>query len=72
MEDKAIKLAKERAELERRLAKTITAALGLMDEAEHAGVPIDRLADLIQVRRSTLYRWRQASAIYRAHHQEGE
>jgi hypothetical protein len=68
VEDKAIKLGRERTRLEGRLDQIIEEAVGLMGDAERNGVPIDRLADLIRVRRSTLYRWREATAIHRAHH----
>jgi hypothetical protein len=66
VEDTAIKLGKERARLEERLAQIIEDAVDLMSEAERDGVSIERLAGLIQVSRPTLYRWRETVAILRA------
>jgi hypothetical protein len=66
VEDQAIKLGRERGRLEDRLSTTIEEAVDLMGEAERAGVPIERLAALIQVDRTTLYRWRDSVAILRA------
>lgn len=67
VEDKAIKLGKERIDLEARLAQTVNEAIELMDK----GVPVERLAQLIGVNRPTLYRWRNAVAILRANRTEG-
>jgi hypothetical protein len=76
VEDKAIKLGNERTRLESRLAGIIEDAVGLMSDAEHNGVSIERLAELIQISRPTLYRWRDGVAILRAdraeHGKEGE
>ena len=66
VENRAIKLGKERNKLEARLAEITEEAVELMAEAERSGVPIGRLAELIQIERSTLYRWRDATAILRA------
>jgi hypothetical protein len=71
VEDRAIKLGNERNRLEARLAKITEEAVELMGEAERDGVPIGRLAELIQIERSTLYRWRDATTILRAHRAEG-
>jgi hypothetical protein len=68
VEDKAIKLGSKRARLEGGLAKTIEDAVELMGDAERSGVSIGRLAELLQIERSTLYRWREATTIHRAHH----
>jgi hypothetical protein len=66
VEDKAIRLGRERSRLEGRLGEMIEEAVELMGDAERNGVPIERLAELIQVSRPTLYRWRDATAILRA------
>ncbi len=72
VEDKAIKLGNERAKLENRLGKIIEEAVELMGDAERNGVSIERLAQLIQIQRSTLYRWRDSIAILRANRAEQE
>jgi transposase-like protein len=41
-----------------------------MSDAERNGVSIERLAELIQISRPTLYRWRYSAAILRAEHAE--
>ena len=66
MEDRAISLGNERADLEDRLAKIIEEVVDLMAEAEANGVPMGRLAELVQVERSTIYRWRGSMEILRA------
>jgi hypothetical protein len=66
VEDRAIKLGNERAELEGRLGEIIEEVVDLMVEAEGNGVPIGRLAELVQVERSTIYRWRGSIEILRA------
>jgi transcriptional regulator GlxA family with amidase domain len=66
VEDRAIKLGAERAELQERDAALINEALELMEDAERDGVSIERLAALIQVSRPTLYRWRRAAEVLRA------
>jgi len=72
LEDRAIKLGNERNTLEARLAAIIEDAVGLMEDAEHDGVSIERLAGLIQISRPTLYRWRDSVAILRANRAESE
>jgi hypothetical protein len=66
VEDNAIKLGRERTRLEGRLGEIIEEAVELMGDAERNGVPMEHLAELIQVSRPTLYRWRDATAILRA------
>ena len=71
VEDRAIKLGNERIELQGHLDKTVERAVELMGEAECNGVPLARLAELMQIERSTLYRLREATAILRPHQAEG-
>ena len=66
VEDRAISLGNERADLEGRLARIIEEVVDLMAEAEANGVPIGRLAELVQVERSTIYRWRGSMQTLRA------
>jgi AcrR family transcriptional regulator len=70
VEDKAIKLGRERNRLEGRLAQIIEEAVELMSEAERNAITIERLAELIDISRPTLYRWRDATAILRANRAE--
>jgi transcriptional regulator of acetoin/glycerol metabolism len=60
IEDRAIELAAERRRLLGGLEETVGEALELLGEAEAAGVPAERLATLLGVDRTTLYRWRTA------------
>jgi predicted nucleic acid-binding Zn-ribbon protein len=66
VEDRAIKLGNERTQLEGRLGEITEEAVDLMGEAERSSVSIERLAELIQVARPTLYRWRDSISILRA------
>jgi len=72
VEDKAIKLGTKRAQLEAQRAKIIEDAVALMSDAERVGVSVARLAELIQIDRPNLYRWRSAVAIHRADREEHE
>jgi transposase-like protein len=65
IEDRAIKLGNERIAVEGRRERNIQRSLDLMAEAERNGVPTARLAERLQIDRTTLYRWRDAAAIRR-------
>jgi hypothetical protein len=65
LEDKAIMLGNERTRLERRLEEIIEEAVGLMAQADRRSVSVDRLAELIRIDRTTLYRWRDMAARHR-------
>jgi len=59
LEDRALVLGNEWEALTERRANLIEQAVQLMEIADPAGIPIDQLAELLKVDRTTLYRWRR-------------
>jgi hypothetical protein len=70
VEDRALKLGAERAELENRLGTNTEQISDLLSKALDAGVPIDHYARMVGVSRQTLHRWRGVIARLRANAQE--
>jgi transcriptional regulator GlxA family with amidase domain len=66
VEDAAIKLGKDRHEIERREVANIQAIVDLIPRAAAAHVSLDQLAKLIGVSRQTLYRWQDIAERLRA------
>jgi hypothetical protein len=58
IEDQAIELGSERAELQGRLRKNAAAMTALLETAIKQGIPVEHFARLVGVRRQSLYRWR--------------
>lgn len=58
LEEHAIALGHERATLQAREAEIITQAIALMDQEL---IPANELARLLQIDRTTLYRWRDVA-----------
>lgn len=70
IEDRALRLGRERKELEKGLDAIMQQTIDLLDEASAHGVPLDRIAHLIGVSRQTVYRWRDVVARLRANAQD--
>jgi hypothetical protein len=64
-EDEALRLGKERDELEARLGSNLERIVDLLHKAPEHGVPVERYAKIIGVRRQQLYRWRDSIALLR-------
>ena len=61
IEDEALALGSERAELQRRLRENSQALTAALERAVSHGMPVEHFARLVGVRRQSLYRWRDAS-----------
>jgi transcriptional regulator GlxA family with amidase domain len=62
IEDEAIRLGAERADLDNKLAGNMQATMDLMHQALAVGIGIDQLARMVGVSRQTLHRWRNVAA----------
>ncbi len=62
VEDEAIRLGAERADLDNKLADNTEATIDLMHEALAVGIGFDQLARMVGVSRQTLHRWRNVEA----------
>jgi hypothetical protein len=60
IEDRALKLGKERRDLDVRMIANTQAIMILLAQARGAGVPLEHLAEMVHVSRQTLYRWQDA------------
>lgn len=58
VEDEAIRLGAERADLEARLSYNTQDIIDRLKEAGEFGLPLDTFAKLVGVSRQKLYRWR--------------
>ena len=65
VEDRAMRLRAERADIAARNAANIRAIVALLDDAKQAGVRLDDLAELVDVSRQSLHRWREAAVLKR-------
>jgi hypothetical protein len=66
LEERAAALAATRAELARLETAMLLEVGELLAAAEHVRLPMKRLAELLEVSRPTLYRWRDAAEAARA------
>jgi hypothetical protein len=58
IEDRALKLRAERAELHEGLRENTAAITALLAEAVELGIAVEQFARLVGIRRQSLYRWR--------------
>jgi hypothetical protein len=58
VEDRALKLRDERAEMHGQIRENTAAMTALLEEAVSLGIAVDQFARLVGVRRQSLYRWR--------------
>lgn len=58
VEDRALKLGADRAELDAQLARNTLAIKALMGEAEAVRLPLESFAKMVGVSRQTLHHWR--------------
>jgi hypothetical protein len=63
VEDRALKLGAERAELDAQMALNTLAIKALMGEAEAAQLPLEGFAKMVGVSRQTLYHWRNETGF---------
>jgi transcriptional regulator GlxA family with amidase domain len=61
IEDRLVRLGKERRQIEQAVSDNIQAITDAMAEAIEAQVPIEHVASLVGVSRQTLYRWRDGA-----------
>jgi hypothetical protein len=58
IEDRALNLRAERAELHGALRENTAAITSLLAEAGELGIAVEQFARLVGIRRQSLYRWR--------------
>jgi transposase-like protein len=61
IEDRLIRLGRERKDVERALSANIQAITDAMTEAVDAGIPVEQVSKLVGVSRQTLYRWSEGA-----------
>jgi hypothetical protein len=59
LEDEALRIGRERAELADRTRENTWEIIELLRRPEHALIPLDHLAQLLGVSRPSIYRWRE-------------
>jgi len=59
VEDAALQLGQERAQLDAKLTGSTTKIKGIIGLALDAGIPLEQLAQMVHVSRQTLHQWRK-------------
>jgi hypothetical protein len=68
VEDQALRLGNQRRDLNAQTIANTQAIMVLLPKAQAAGVPLEQLAEMVQVSRQTLYRWQEAKRVHDEHH----
>jgi transcriptional regulator GlxA family with amidase domain len=70
IEARADRLRAERREIGERNAANIRAIVALLEDAKESGVPLEDLAELVEVSSRSLRRWEEAAALQRIRESE--